>query len=258
MCTEVVEAAIRDCFLSYTALPGASRESFAIRSNVPLPYFNGVPGAVLNGDPEAAVRDVKARFREARVPFRWWITPSSTPANLIDILKAEGFRHVYDAPGMAIDLSSLADPKAIEGFVIRRVVDRPGLDDWMRVFGEGFRRPPEEWAVWRDTYLAFGIGVGAQWRHFVGYLDGAPVATTSMCVSPEIAGIYHVVTLPPARGRGIGAAITLEALHEGKRAGCVHGALQSSEMAFNVYRSIGFRKCCDLVLYDWRPEYEPS
>ena len=260
MSIDVVEGAIRDCFLSYAALPGASLaesgELVGVRSNVPLPFFNGVPHARLGADAEQRVRATVAHFRDARVPFRWWGTPSTTPANLIEILAANGFRHVYDAPGMAIDLASLPEAKSIEGFSVRRVVDRAGLDDWMSVFGEGFQRPAAEWPVWRDTYVAFGLGPDDPWRHFVGYLDDVPVATTSMCVSPEIAGIYHVVTLPQARGKGIGAAVTLAALIEGRRAGCSHGALQSSEMAFGVYRSLGFEKACDLVLYDWRPEYE--
>ena len=260
MSIEVVEAAIRDCFLSYAALPGASLERsddlVVVRSDVPHPFFNGVPHARLDDDAEERVRETVDRFRQARIPFRWWVTPSTAPRNLIEILIANGFRHVYDAPGMAIELAQLPAEKPIDGFTIRRVADRKGLDDWMNVFGEGFQRPREEWGLWRDTYDAFGIGVNDTWRHFVGYLDGVPVATTSMCVSPEIAGIYHVVTLPPARGKGIGAAVTLAALLEGRRAGCTHGALQSSEMAFGVYRSLGFEKACDLVLYDWRPEYE--
>lgn len=259
MCTDVVEAAIRDCFLSYAGLPGAvvdQRDDFiAVRTGVSLPFFNGVPYAVLDGErARDRVRETLASFREKRVPFRWWITPSTAPADLIPILMEQGFRHVYDAPGMAADMTTLPAPQAIEGFEITRVEDADALWSWASILGTAFHRPEEEWQVWQRTYLDFGLA--RRWRHFIGTLDGVVVASSTVCIGDEIGGIYHVATLPGARGRGIGAAITLAAMHEARSEGCGVAALQSSQMAFGVYKAIGFRHCCDLTLYDWRPEYD--
>jgi GNAT superfamily N-acetyltransferase len=259
MCTDIVETVIQDCFRTSARLPGATLDEYddalVVRTNVTLPFFNGVPRAALReSDAEERIREIAAPFRERRIPFRYWITPSSAPANLVPLLMANGFRHVYDAPGMAIELDSLPEQKAIPGFTIRRVENAEELWAWARIFGTGFSRPEAEWPAWHSTYSAFGFD--GPWRHFVGFLDGEPVATTSIIVGPEIGGIYHVVTLPPARGRGIGAAVTLAGLHAARDAGCRAAGLQSSEMAFRVYESLGFRKCCDLSVYDWRPEYD--
>lgn len=261
MCTDLVESVIRDCFLSYAALPDASIDDeegvLSVRTSVPLPFFNGVPGAALRaGDAHERVRATVARFREKGIPFRWWVTPSSEPADLIEVLKANGFRHTYDAPGMVVDLVGLREQQPIDGFRITRVQNAEEMLVWARVIGQGFKRPEPEWPVWQSAFNAFGYAPDARWRHFVGWLNGDPVATTTMCIGPEIAGVYHVVTLPHARNRGIGAAVTLAGLEEARNAGCRVAGLQSAEMAYGVYRSLGFRHCCDLTLYDWRPEYE--
>lgn len=258
MCTQIVEEALHQCFLSYAAFPGAalepSAEVPAVYSGVALPFFNGVTRTALaqEGAPRK-IRETVGRFRANATPFRWWVTPSASPSNLVELLIANGFRHVYDAAGMAIDLSAAPSAKAIPGVTIRRIEDAEAFGDWVTVFGEGFSRPQEEMAVWRAAFEA--LGFDRQWRHFVAWLDGTAVATSSVCLSAEVAGVYDVTTLPAARGRGIGAAVTLEALMEARREGCRVASLQSSEMAFGVYRSLGFRHCCDLTLYDWRPEY---
>lgn len=259
MRVDAVERAIREAFLSYAVLPDADVEQrgdlVSVRTRVPITFFNGVPYASLRPDrADSRVKETIARFREKSAPFRWWILPSSRPENLIEILKANGFRHTYDAPGMTIELDSIPRLQHVEGFEIRRVENAQMLREWAHVFGEGFHRPAEEEAHWYNAYS--DLGLHGTWREFVGYLDGQPVATSSVCLSNDLAGIFHVVTLPPARGRGIGAAITIAALLEAKAYGCRIASLQSSEMAFSMYRAIGFQHCCDLTLYDWKPEYE--
>lgn len=261
MSVDDVERALRDAFLSYAALPGTDVEQrqnlLSIRTRVPIAFFNGIPYASLEADDaDARVKEMIARYREKGVPFRWWILPSTAPANLIEILKANHFRHTYDAPGMSIELDALPEQKPIEDFEIRRAEDPETLWEWANIFGEAFRRPEEERRIWHSTFVA--LGFNDRWRHFVGYLGGKPVATSTICHNGDLAGVFHVATLAEARGRGVGTATTLQSLLHAKELGCRTGSLQSSEMAFSVYRAMGFEHCCDLTLYDWRPEYESA
>lgn len=242
---EAIERITRACYRSFSRLPNArlidDGRLFGVLTDVPIGFFSGI---AMSDVTEAEVPEVLERIG-AR-PFRWWISPSTRPVNLAEVLAAQGLHHTYDATGMAIDLRVPLDTALPPGLSIERVTE---LDEWARVLMDGFNRPESERPVWQSAYEQFG----GEWIHFVGRLEGEAVATTSLLECGNgLAGIYHVVTLPPARGRGVGRAITIAALQYAKERGAVQAALQASAMGLSVYRAIGFVPYCDLVLYDRR------
>lgn len=240
----LADAISRACFRSFTHIPNAhlidADGVFGVITKVPLTFFSGI--ATTTADAEV-VRTVD-RFQSQRCPFRWWVSPSA-PRDLAAVLQANGLRHAYDATAMTADLSSLD----LDATMPPELSITNDMENWASVFVAGFDRPDAEAAVWRDAYAA----CGSEWTHLVGMLGNTPVATTSLLMAGELAGIYHVVTLPHERGRGIGAAITTAAMRHARAAGATTAVLQSSEMGFSVYRSIGFVPAGELSLYDWRP-----
>lgn len=248
---EAIDAVSVECFRSFATLPNASLLDVdgveGVITDVPLNFFNGV--AATRGG--ASIAGVIERFRHRRAPFRWWISPLSEPADLPALLRASGMRQTFTSTGMTADLSDLRETAMPAGVRIAKIEDRQGLEAWAGIFAHVFNRAPEEAALWLDTYLQ--LGFTSSWIHFVAYRDDVPVATTSLLLAGEVAGIYHVATLPSARGRGIGAAITAVAMRHAREAGATIAALQASTMGLGVYRSVGFTVCCDLTLYDWRP-----
>lgn len=78
------------------------------------------------------------------------------------------------------------------------------------------------------------------WSAYVGYVDGAPVATTQLMVKDGVAGLYYVGTLEQHRGRGYGDALTRHAIIEGAKLGCDISTLQASPAGYPVYKKIGF------------------
>lgn len=250
-----VEAGLAECFRTFLSLPDAAIDErsdvLAVRTDQALTFFNGVPRTSFGSDANERVRETAAWFRDQGTPFRWWLTPSVEHPDLISILAANGLRHFYFATGMAADISDGGPVRDVSGLSIVRADDPRMLQTYMDIFAKGFALPVKALQVWHDVFSQLN-----SWRHFVGILDGKPIATTSLCLGGEIGGIFNVVTLPEARGRGVGAAVTAAAMRDAASAGCRVAALQASEMAVSVYRSIGFEVCCELELYDWKPEYE--
>jgi len=240
----LADAISRACFRSFARFPGArlidADGVFGVLTRVPLTFFSGIATTAAG----AAIAPTVEVFRSQQCPFRWWISPTSPP-DLVAVLQSHGLRHAYDATAMTADLTALA----LDAPLPPQLSITSDLEAWSHVFAAGFERPPSEAAVWLDAYRA----CGPEWTHFVGMLGPTPVATTSLLMAGELAGIYHVATLPHARGRGIGAALTTAALRHARTAGATTAALQSSEMGYNVYRSIGFEPAGALSLYDWRP-----
>ena len=252
---EAVESIARHCFRSFSGHPNArtidSADAYGVITDIPLTFCNGIATTRI-ADGEAGIARVMAPFRERGRAFRWWISPSTRPEDLAERLAAVGFRHVYDATGMAADLTSLPEVARPDGLTIARIRDAEAMDSWANVLCSVFQLPAADCATWIDVFSHIGFGDEAPWTHFVGSLEGIPVATTSMLMAGELAGIFHVATMPQARGRGIGAALTHHAMRHAREKGARQAALQSSEMGFNVYRALGFEHVCDLSLYDWR------
>jgi predicted GNAT family acetyltransferase len=74
-----------------------------------------------------------------------------------------------------------------------------------------------------------------------------PVSTGLGVRSGRTIGIYNIATIPAARGKGYGAAITRRNVADGVAAGCDVAILQASDMGFPIYERIGFRTVVEYV-----------
>lgn len=226
-----------------------------VMGNCPIDYHNAVVHAGLT--PEEADGEILAsreKMRELGVPGSWHVGPSMRPADLGGRLVAHGFEYAGDDTGMAADLSALPERvPAPDGFEIQPVRDQAGLSAWVETLGSGFGEGPVE-AEWvGEMYRRIGYGGEGPWRHYLGRLDGEPVATSTLFLGAGVAGVYFVFTVEEARGRGIGAATTLAALRDARNRGYGVGVLGSSEMGYPVYRRLGFRELCKIGIYEWHP-----
>jgi GNAT superfamily N-acetyltransferase len=192
---------------------------------------------------EAAI----ARARARQVSLAWWTGPTTRPATLGRTLESYGFV-LEELVGMAVDLHALRQARPVAGLVIERVHHAETLRQWGHVYALGFDLPSEAAAGW----LA-GMDFAAQQplRHYLGSMEGVPVAISSLCLAAGVAGIYSVATLPPFRRRGIGAAMTLAPLREAQTQGYRTGILQASAQGFTLYARLGFREVCKIGAYTW-------
>lgn len=221
-------------------------------TGIPHPWFNGVHATHSPaGEGQQAVQQALNFFDARNVPaFTWWNDPA-LPADSWDVLlRGAGFSYEAITPGMAMDLRNLqSHTPALDHVTIQHVTDLDLLKTWVAVFAQGYPIP-EEWSDSLFTLLA-SMGLEQPARHSIGYLDGRPVATTTLFLGAGVAGIYNVATLPEARGRGLGTAMTLNPLLEARQMGYRIGILQSSEMGYRVYERLGFRQVCLMEHYYW-------
>ena len=247
---DALDLITRNCFRSFRVLPDAEIVDdggvFGVATRVPLTFFNGVVAA-----PAESIPAVVDFFRQRRCPFRWWVRDG-----IGSQLLANGMRYVWDSAGMIADLRQLPAYRPPRDLKIERVCNDALMGEWARLLMTVFERPASDIPIWREAYGA--LGYDSEWAHFVGSADGEMVATTSVLLGGEVAGIYHVATLSSARGRGFGSALTHAALLHAVERGAREAALQSSELGLSVYRSLGFREHCALSMYDWRPELSPE
>ena len=251
---EALEVISRECFHSFGVVRGATviddADAAGVITGQPLTFFNGIgTTSFAAADADRRVDELIERFRERQTSFRWWVTPAATPPNLGETLEAHGLRYAYSSTGMTADLDRIA-------LMPPARITRVRNDAEMEIFGDiltsVFERPKSDIAIWREVYGQCGYDDSSRWAHFIAWVGDVPSATASVLLCGEVAGIYLVGTLRSARGRGLGGAVTLAALHYARARGARYGALQSSEIGESVYRGIGFVSHGMLPMYEWR------
>jgi GNAT superfamily N-acetyltransferase len=228
---------------------GVQRDDGTVRWTIggsPIDYHNAVVAADLTADEvDSTIAASLELMRQRDVPGSWHVGPSMRPANLGQRLIEAGFSYDGSEPGMAVKLSELQRPSVVPGLEITRVRNDDDLAIWAATLGGGFGEGERE-ARWVGSVYR-KLGYGDPWRHYLGWLDGQPVATTTVYLAAGVAGVYFVMTIPEARRRGIAAAITYGALRE---AGDVeYGVLGSSPAGRSVYAGLGFREYCRIELF---------
>jgi ribosomal protein S18 acetylase RimI-like enzyme len=87
----------------------------------------------------------------------------------------------------------------------------------------------------------------------VAKLNGESAATAMAFDLGTDCGIYNVGTLPHARRKGLGTAVTVAHLRDALDRRCETASLQSTPMAEPLYAAIGFRDLGRLLEYALRP-----
>jgi hypothetical protein len=122
------------------------------------------------------------------------------------------------------------------GFELRRVDDAASSAQFERTLVLGYPIPEID----PDTVgHAIGADPGAarRWQHYLGLLDGEPVATGSAYLGRHHVHIEFISTLPDARGRGIGHAVTAAATRADP---ALPALLIASDLGRPVYDRMGY------------------
>jgi GNAT superfamily N-acetyltransferase len=127
-------------------------------------------------------------------------------------------------------------PPAPTELVIREVTDPAALGDFERTFVTGY--PIPELQPFQPGRLFTPPVLGGAYHLWLGYVAGQPVTCAIAHLSGDVVGIHFVATVPEARGRGYGAAITARAVSTDPTLPAV---LQASDLGRPVYERLGFR-----------------
>ena len=229
-------------------------EMAMVVTDIPVPLFNVVTRVLFTPENlEANIEKAIGRFREKGVPGNWFVGPATQPPDIGNALLSHGFAQSDIQPGMAVDLRTLPDLTLPPGFEIEPLTSVDQLKGYGEVTLRGFGLP----ASLLDTALEYvksaEIDSVSQEHSYLGLMDGKTVGVSTVIYGAGVAGIYRVATIPEARGKGVGTAMTLRPLLDARDKGYRVGILQSSKMGYSVYKKIGFREYCKQTVYTWEP-----
>ena len=213
-------------------------------TGLPFVLFNQV---IIDGEATrpAAIAGGVATMREGAGPFVVNLR-SGRDDRFIPLMEELGLVPISDQPwmpGMAWHPIEGAAPTLPTGFEVREVRDIDGLQAHVTTGAEGFELPED---ILRAVVVPALLD-RADMPIYVGYENGVPVSTGLGVRSGRTIGIYNIATIPAARGKGYGAAITRRNVADGVAAGCDVAILQASDMGFPIYERIGFRTVVEYV-----------
>lgn len=160
-------------------------------------------------------------------------TDGSGDGDLVDVLQAHGATVCSPRPAPGMVVEAPVDPSPAASSV--SVVDDPVvLDELCEVVGVAYGFGPGI----RGILGAWPIDASA--RCFVAR-DAARIVATAIAVDDVVGGIYMVATLPEARRRGFGEAVTAAATNSLFDDGASAVVLQASAMGEPIYERMGFR-----------------
>ena len=166
--------------------------------------------------------------------FSAWTTPDLKPLDFGRI----GHPPLMLRPAGPVEIQPVA------GLEIRAVEDEAAAACCERVLIEGFPMP-ELLPVRRGAFLPPGPRPVEGWRHWVAYLDGEAVATSSAYVDGHVQ-VEFVATVESARRRGVGRAVTATATAV---APDLPAMLIASDDGRPVYERLGYRSILRFTLW---------
>ena len=217
-------------------------------TGLPMDWFNQIlieREDATRGAVAAAVVEARDRGHDFVVRLREEIDDRFIPTLIQAALEATG--PTTSTPGMAafpIDRDALAGHSA-SGLEIRRVTDAASIDAHRAAVTAGFGADP---AVALGN-VCVELLDRPECAVYVGSVEGEPVVSGLGWRTGRTIGVYSIATVPPARRRGYGAAMTARVVADGTLDGCDVAVLQASEMGRPIYERLGFRTVIRYAAY---------
>lgn len=237
--TAAIEENLFSLFRAMGRLPGGRLEE----SGDLIRFETGLTSPMFNGVARTRIDIVSPTLLDR--PFFWWTGPQSAPPDLDDRLEAAGLRPAgVDSPGMAMALADIDEEQASPaGVTVEQARTETELALWGQVFWAAHDLPPSAADSWLEAARRLRFR-GLPWEHWVAMLDGEPAGVGLSHIGGGVVGLYGVGTLPAARRRGVGSALTLVPMLGAREAGVRAAILHATPDGEQLYLRLGFREHC--------------
>lgn len=198
---------------------------------------------------EELIKRIIAFFRAKNRQPTIYFTPFTKPRSLPEILKKFGFVPKYKDAWMFYEQSepNITIP---QGFTIKQVKTIDEMKTFVNIFHQAYggssseepygALPKEYGECLLDSFLKPQKGKIVV--NYLGFLDSKPISIATLIYSGNFGCVYNVGTVPTYRGRGFGAALSLNAVADSIKNNANIVFLQTEQGSFNekYYTNLGF------------------
>lgn len=217
---------------------------------IPKPNENG-PSLAFNIklNEENAGREIQSLIkgiREKTVPQNWFVTPDSTPRNIISVLEENGFSGFSEnasEPAMLLYKKDFLPYRSENDSVVcRKVCSKEDFKAWVDVVNTALHGwdmiDPENYFIW----------VGEKrFNFYLGEINGVPASTAATIQNGDTGSLEFVSTLSEFRHRGAAATVSTRAIEELFN-GVETVTLSGGEEAVPLYKKLGFHSVFNNII----------
>ena len=204
-------------------------------TGAPSPVFNPTMVERPPADPDAAIAAAERHYEGTG--FSMGIDlDAELHADVRAAADRAGLRLVESRPAMTVAVPELPYTPPPDGVELLRVEDPALLDQVVDVDAAAFGGDA---AVIR-RFLPDAVLDDPAQRVYAARIDGQVVAAGESALHDAIVGVFGVATIPSARRRGIGAALTAFVIAD-RAADAELALLDASDLGKGVYERLGFR-----------------
>ncbi|MDF1796134.1 MAG: GNAT family N-acetyltransferase [Coxiellaceae bacterium] len=183
---------------------------------------------------------VQSQFESRDQAFTWLVNEEQAPSNLKSTLFQSGFESVGKFDCKLLSLDEYQEQPVISPAEFRWAKSTHELEDWlipqMAVKGLDEDSAKQYLKIRQDCLETSG----EHYHFFVAYIDGKPIASGTLFIDNNVAGLFNGCTLPEARRRGIGTASVIFRLNYAKQLGCQYVIAETNRHMNSITTELGF------------------
>lgn len=218
---------------------------FAFKSDVSILSCNRVCNTIPPSKTE--IGTIKEFFKN--VPFTWVINKSDTITK--DILEENGFHHKASFPALSLNLNALHSDSFANELIVKQInlQDQLDINTWISISSEVFSVSQVELIKMVEI---FKQRIPAFLKLYVAYYNTSAVAAGMMILHESTATLHWIGTLPKFRNKGLGSAVTYQALLDALNYGCKRAILMATVLGRPLYENLGFTEYAAYDIYSTR------
>ena len=224
-------------------------------SGIQHPLFNAILNTHETSDNlPNFLNEITDFYKKQNLPFAWWVTKLSQPKNLELFLIDAGFTCVQSFSGRVLELEKYQPTHdnpaaAVPNLSIQPVQNIEELDAWLVPMQISFEFSEEVSKTFLQNIKKIFENSKDELQHFMAFLNGKHVASASLFLDKNSAGLYNLGVLPEYRKRGIGTALKHHRLQIAKQNAYENVVIQSAPMGEDIDQKLGFTEYMRLSAY---------
>jgi hypothetical protein len=214
----------------------------SVLSGLNHPDFNAVVQVDITDNFEEVYTKVADYFHSRGVSYTWYVIPSTEPEGLVDQLKEKGLRYVGDDVVVGVELKSI--PRNIDApnsLYIESITTSDKLNLWVDLYCRSRNISGDIVEKFKSIYQNTDFeDPRLPFRKYIGWLNGEPIACSTLLTSGGIAAVYDETILPRYKNWGIENAINITPLKKAKDMGYLLGLIPTNLGSQKRLTRLGF------------------